>query len=81
MSDLTVNQLAEALQCSTTKLSRMTRAGRIPCLKIGRLVRSRYESRAKLSNWLVAWLRFSFFRPAIAQYHLSRLCSHGSCRR
>lgn len=36
---LTVEQVAEGLQVSTSKLRRLTRAGRIPHLKIGRLVR------------------------------------------
>lgn len=43
MPDLTLTQLAAELQVSTSKLSRMTRAGRIPCLRIGRAVRYELE--------------------------------------
>lgn len=43
MPDLTITQLALELQVSTSKLSRLTRAGRIPCLRIGRAVRYELE--------------------------------------
>ena len=43
MPELTLAQLAFELQVSTSKLSRMTRAGRIPCLRIGRAVRYELE--------------------------------------
>ena len=40
---ITLTQLATELQVSTSKLARLTRAGRIPCLRIGRAVRYELE--------------------------------------
>lgn len=43
MPDLTVVDLAKELQVSTSKLLRLTRAGRLPHLRIGRLIRYELE--------------------------------------
>lgn len=43
MPELTVIDLAKELQVSTSKLLRLTRAGRLPHLRIGRLIRYELE--------------------------------------
>jgi excisionase family DNA binding protein len=44
MAELTVTDLAKELQVSTSKLLRLTRAGRLPHLRIGRLIRYELEA-------------------------------------
>lgn len=44
MAELTVSDLAKALQVSTSKLLRLTRAGKLPHLRIGRLIRYELEA-------------------------------------
>lgn len=44
MAELTVIDLAKELQVSTSKLLRLTRAGRLPHLRIGRLIRYELEA-------------------------------------
>lgn len=44
MPDLTVTDLSHALQVSTSKLLRLTRAGKLPHLRIGRLIRYELEA-------------------------------------
>lgn len=44
MPELTVTDLAKELQVSTSKLLRLTRAGRLPHLRIGRLIRYELEA-------------------------------------
>jgi len=39
MPELTVPELARELRCSPSKIFRMTRAGQIPYLRVGRLLR------------------------------------------
>lgn len=39
MAELTVTDLAKELQVSTSKLLRLTRAGQLPHLRVGRLIR------------------------------------------
>lgn len=43
MAELTVTDLAKELQVSTSKLLRLTRAGRLPHLRVGRLIRYELE--------------------------------------
>ncbi len=43
MPELTVTDLAKELQVSTSKLLRLTRAGLLPHLRIGRLIRYELE--------------------------------------
>ena len=43
MPELTVADLSKELQVSTSKLLRLTRAGRLPHLRIGRLIRFELE--------------------------------------
>lgn len=44
MPELTVTDLSKELQVSTSKLLRLTRAGRLPHLRIGRLIRYELEA-------------------------------------
>lgn len=44
MPELTVTDLSNALQVSTSKLLRLTRAGKLPHLRIGRLIRYELEA-------------------------------------
>lgn len=44
MAELTVTDLSKELQVSTSKLLRLTRAGQLPHLRIGRLIRYELEA-------------------------------------